>query len=294
VDISLGEQFLDYQKFMILLGHLQNVKIIKILSITHRPSECKIVESIKYENLERLEMINHGQDVELKKILSDTVEFPALQNLIFKCRYLKAKDFELILEFAVKWSNFNLKCIHIGGFEMDRNRWSEFLWNKDTLHLSELSDAAEIKIISNFVECHATEFSKIKQLVINGCTLPENTEILIFSNTTKIESLSTDLKLSTLNTNVTTYKSLKILKLKSLTLVSTEFETVRLLKKLFPNIETLLIYEEISETLAKLIKTSFTDLKIFKHNMRFNRFMDEFPRNQHLYQFDMCGWIHDF
>lgn len=296
VEIGLREEFTDYVEFILILEQLQSVKGIKILSCTRNPPR-KPIENIhlkKYINLKSLEIIQYRQGFSFMDFIPNLMEVPALEKFIFKCHYFKFKDFERGIEFAIKCGH-QLKHIHIGGYDFDAYLWPELLWTEDTLLLSQFNKPSILKNFKKFLEVHADQdfSSKLQHLVIYGSSLPKDVGKTLFRCAKNIEALSTDLNIPTYVSSDIVYQNLKILKLESFS-PSKKLETVHVLMKLFPSMEIFLTCEKLSKNSEKLFQSSFKNLKEVKHSMIQSHFDKSFPNNQHLFEYDMCGWYHNF
>jgi hypothetical protein len=164
--------------------------------------------------------------------------------------------------------------------------WHEFLWTGDTLKIAECNDPTISKHVSKFIEDHAVQdFPKTKHLFIYRSHFPDHIGNLLFSNAKKIEAFSTDLRVPAYSSRNLVYNNLKILKLWSFKLWKNESESVHLLSKSFPYVETFLICEGISEVAAQLIENSLRNLRDFRHSLGSYSFHPAFPPNEKLFRF---------
>lgn len=280
VDIKVDGRSSD--QFKILLSCLQNVAEIKItfwnVDETFHQSLMPLTTT-KYQQLKILTVEDKNCPLEMD-ILSETMEVPMLEKFICKRTFPDSRA----VYFAVKWSNHNLKYINIEPV---------FMWTSRTLRIGHLPCESSRRNISKFIEDHAIEdFPKIRELLLGDPGLSERVKNLIFENCINVECLTiiTELKFP-FSTNLV-FKNLKALKLVIPKLWCSEAEFVKLLMKLFPNIEVLEIKltnnwpldrpdGEIglsTPNLEQLIKIYLPDLKLFYFD-RVRSWLDETERH---------------
>jgi hypothetical protein len=251
-------------RFHRLLESQKNVSGLKIYCGKSEDKPYEEKAPIKFESLKWLDLQFPNHRHSSMDSFLNYMETPALATIKIRSKKGTFALMDNCMIFANKWSQKALKLIDIE-FEVRPNHVLTFFWSPQKLVLVQCYDSF-LRHLEDFVNAHAEDFKSLKRFNIYVSTLTDNIYRKIGENATNLEVISTDHKMPVIGFRDTIFPHLKMMKMWAYD-PTNEARAVYEFSRSFPNIETLLIYEWISEEVAELLKNSCSHLNHFRYGI---------------------------